>query len=64
MVPGDLRRKAWRLVRSGDELRSAGKERSARLLYDEALQLADETGVHHLRKKVAERLDSNEREMR
>lgn len=58
MSPANLRLKAVRLMRKGDALRQQGRLGEARVLYDHALDLTNQTGVHHVRKKVLERLNS------
>lgn len=56
LQPGDVRRKASRLIVKGDELTDEGNLASARAMYNRALALLQETGVHHLRKKALHRL--------
>lgn len=56
LLPGDVRRKASRLIVKGDELTDEGNLAAARAMYNRALALLQETGVHHLRKKALHRL--------
>lgn len=56
--PTNLRQKAVRLMRKGDDLRQQGRHGEARILYDHALDVTNQIGVHHVRKKVLKRLDS------
>lgn len=56
LLPGDVRRKALRLIRRGDRLSEQGKPEAARVMYSQALEILEQTGVHHLSKKVKKRL--------
>lgn len=56
MLPGDVRHKAARLIAKGDQLTQEGDLAGARMMYDQALGVLQQTGVHHLRKKVLDRL--------
>lgn len=60
ILPGDIRRKATRLIAKGDKLSDEGKVEAARVRYHQALELLELTGVHHLRKKVMTRLQDFE----
>lgn len=55
-LPGDVRRKASRLIAKGDHLSKQGKAEAARVMYTQALHILEDAGVHHLRKKVQNRL--------
>lgn len=51
------RDKAIKAIRRADELRQRGRMVEARVLYTYALQCLDQVGIHHLRKKVLQRLE-------
>lgn len=55
-MPGDVRRKAARLIAKGDDLTDKGQTHAARVIYSQALAMLEAAGVHHLRKKVQNRL--------
>lgn len=55
-LPGDIRRRAARLIAKADRLYARGKRDEARVLYEHALAMLEQLGVHHLSKKVKSRL--------
>lgn len=54
--PGDVRRKAARLIAKGDQLKDAGNLVAARAMYNRAVAVLEPTGVHYLRKKALHKL--------
>lgn len=56
LQPGDVRRRASRLIAKGDQFTAEGNTSAARVMYSRALDLLQETGVHHLRKKALHKL--------